>query len=218
MIWFVVLAVSMKTGAISRILEPVIDCYVTLIRLPQIVDVQSPEGFLEIINGPDKAIGAGYWAHPEGATDPNSFHVIMELYEPYPAEGVLNLWRQRFSSLHWRKLDFLLDDPNLPASVDWAETEGEEAGEIGLMWREDWINGDGDAILLRLTYLGEPNKNDRKFLLVDLWLLESSCTRELLDDYKNIHSGEMEQVHERGPIDGRRLLPLCGGFFRVFLL
>jgi len=183
-IWLVLLIVSLKTGAIGRLLEPVLDFGLGLVPRAKI-HMAPPEAFPEILLASADVLEAYYWMEPEDGAEPNEFGACWESVEPYPANRTISTLQNRLAQAGWRRLEYLLDEPNRPGGKEWAISRDEEGSVQYHRWTEHWINDLDQVVFIELEYmiaLGEEDPGNE--MEVCLLLLEPCKMREELDLYK----------------------------------
>lgn len=194
MVWVVVLIVSMKMGLIGKILDPLSNIGMKFMPVPKTVVLTVPDDYPEIIIAPENAGLAGYMTYPKDGSDPNRFHTRFGRVEQYPAESTLGFLRGRLLDGGWRRLDYLFSDPNVPGATKWNVQEDIEEQIKVYDWSEDWINGEGDVVLLNLEYKGKlDSEKGGKYLTGELWFLEPSSTRLRMKTYKRLHPTEISE-------------------------
>ncbi|HPD45357.1 MAG TPA: site-2 protease family protein [Anaerohalosphaeraceae bacterium] len=194
MFWFVLLIVALQAGAVDKVLSTAMHLAMRMAPYPK-VRMMPPEGFPEIITAPSDAITRIYWTEPEDSDDPNTCCTCFALREPYPAEETRNLLMARLAQAGWRKLDYLLTDPNSPGG-NWTATESDTKGFVRHQWSEHWIDDQDQAVLLELAYETPPDEEPGNYLKATLWFYEASCTKDLLLAYRQAHPEELTDVTE----------------------
>jgi hypothetical protein len=189
MVWVAVLIVALYSGAIDKVILPVMN------QMNQILSNVSnysprPEGFPEVLIAPQGAFKKHHYVYPDDGNEPNEFCLSFVIKEHYPAANLISFLEQDLTQHQFHPLAYQLSDSNLPANAHWAlEIDKPELDH----WQKGWINRQGEFLIVTIEFLP---KNAIKELsqkaIVNIELYKSFPEFEYLLEYRSKHPEELE--------------------------
>ena len=187
--WLVILIISVKSGAIGRVISPGIDFLMGLVPCDGYMTDVRPEGFPPSIYAP---VGATDILYYEGeGSDEYSYEMTFSYEEEYPATGLQKTISSCLEKSGWCQLKYDLADPNEALTGEWYQED--EDGYKDRELESDWYNSKDETLVVYLMY--NSDNGEELPSVADVWMYfdsADSSSAQWLKEYKTAHPEEFQ--------------------------
>ena len=164
-----------------------------------------PDDFPSILVAPENAEWLDHSTPEISKCAPYTYGINYIIHDPYPSEKTRQFINNHLKSNGWQRLkyhlmnpkSFLAKDPKLlgigTSEPNLVPLEEQASNWPYYKWMEDWINKDGEIVMVSISYGSKQLNLATPFINMSLFKKESWITHWVFR-YKKLHPDEFEQM------------------------